>query len=100
MAASAFEEFRRDRDGRHVAVGAIHDLLRLTPAPYVILSNSSGGRATASELHHCITDVGRVVEVMEVDYRRNVMAGMRWTRDWVREAEAPNREYLFLIEKK
>jgi len=28
------------------------------------------------------------------------MAGMRWTNEWVNEAEAPNKEFLFLIEKK
>jgi adenine-specific DNA-methyltransferase len=33
-------------------------------------------------------------------YRKNVMAGMRWTNEWVNEAEAPNKEFLFLIEKK
>jgi adenine-specific DNA-methyltransferase len=40
------------------------------------------------------------VEALEVDYRKNVMAGMRWTNEWVQEAEAPNQEFLFLIEKK
>jgi adenine-specific DNA-methyltransferase len=34
-----------------------------------------------------------------MDYRRNVMAGMRWFHPWVSEAEAPNKEFLFLIEK-
>ena len=29
----------------------------------------------------------------------NVMGGMRWTREWVREAEKTHREFLFLIEK-
>ncbi len=29
-----------------------------------------------------------------------VMAGMRWTNEWVHVAEAPNKEFLFLIEKK
>jgi len=43
---------------------------------------------------------GRVVEVLEMDYRRNVMAGMRWTRQWVAEVESANKEFLFLIEKK
>ena len=29
----------------------------------------------------------------------NVMAGMRWTNEWVNDAELPNKEFLFLIEK-
>jgi len=28
-----------------------------------------------------------------------VMGGMRWTHEWVRDAEQTNREFLFLIEK-
>jgi hypothetical protein len=37
--------------------------------------------------------------ISEIDYRRNVMAGMRWTNEWINEAETPNKEFLFLIEK-
>jgi adenine-specific DNA-methyltransferase len=34
-----------------------------------------------------------------MDYRKNVMAGMRWTNEWIAAAESPNREFLFLVEK-
>ena len=43
---------------------------------------------------------GKILEVEEIDYKKNVMADMRWTNDWVRDAEQPHREFLFLIEKK
>jgi adenine-specific DNA-methyltransferase len=43
---------------------------------------------------------GKLLEVVEVDYKKNVMAGMKWTNEWLREAAEPNREFLFLIEKK
>ena len=82
-----------------MAVEAIERLLQATRARHIILSYSSGGRATAGELHEVISSVGQVVEVLEVDYRKNVMAGMRWTNEWIAEAETPNREFLFLIEK-
>ena len=42
---------------------------------------------------------GKILEVVELDYKKNVMAGMKWTNEWLREAERPNREFLFLIEK-
>ncbi len=42
---------------------------------------------------------GQLIEVVEVDYKRNVMGGMRWTNDWVREVEDKNKELLFLIKK-
>lgn len=99
VACSPFEEFRRGESGHFLAVEAIERLLREVRAQHIILSYSSGGRATAEELNAVISSVGRVVEVLEVDYRKNVMAGMRWTNEWIAEAETPNKEFLFLIEK-
>jgi adenine-specific DNA-methyltransferase len=46
-----------------------------------------------------ITSSGKLLEIVEIDYKRNVMGGMRWTHEWVREAEETNREFLFLIER-
>jgi adenine-specific DNA-methyltransferase len=99
MAGSIFEEFRRGTSGRFMVVEAIDRLLRQTKARHIILSYTSGGRATANELQAAINANGKLLESMEIDYKRNVMAGMKWTNEWVREAEAPNREFLFLIEK-
>jgi adenine-specific DNA-methyltransferase len=100
LSASVFEEFRKNEIGRLIVVEAIERLLRLeTQAKHVILSYSSGGRATAKELNDVICSSGKLLEVVEVDYKRNVMGGMRWTHEWVREAEEPNREFLFLIQK-
>ncbi len=100
VSASVFEEFRRNRKtGRFIAVEAIERLLKNTRSQYIILSYSSGGRATASELSEAILKCGKIKEVIEVDYKKNVMADMRWTSEWVRDAELPNKEFLFLIEK-
>jgi adenine-specific DNA-methyltransferase len=100
IAASVFEEFRRNpKTGRFIVVEAIERLLRDTRARYIILSYSSGGRATADELNEAIQKYGKVREVMEIDYKKNVMADMRWTSEWVADAESPNTEFLFLIEK-
>jgi len=99
VANSVFEDFRRNESGRFIVVDAIERLLQATRAKHIILSYSSGGRATAEELSDVISSVGRLVEALEVDYRKNVMAGMRWTNEWINDAEKPNREFLFLIEK-
>jgi adenine-specific DNA-methyltransferase len=99
LSASVFEEFRKNSAGRLIVVEAIERLLQQTRARHIILSYSSGGRATAAELNEAINSAGKLVDVVEVDYRRNVMGGMRWTHEWVRVAEQPNREFLFLIEK-
>lgn len=100
VAASVFEEFRRNPDTkRFIAVEAIERLIKNTLARWIILSYSSGGRATADELNEVLHQNGSIVEVVELDYKRNVMAEMKWTNDWIREADGPNREYLFLLEK-
>jgi adenine-specific DNA-methyltransferase len=100
VAASVFEEFRRNDSGRFIAVDGIEKLIRTTRARWIILSYSSGGRATADELNDVMQSNGRLLDAVEVDYKKNVMANMKWTNDWVRQADAPNREFLFLIEKK
>jgi adenine-specific DNA-methyltransferase len=99
LSASVFEDFRRNDAGRFVVVEAIERLLKQTKSKHIILSYSSGGRATAEELNDVITSSGKLLEIVEIDYKRNVMGGMRWTHEWVREAEETNREFLFLIER-
>ncbi|HEX6719621.1 MAG TPA: DNA adenine methylase [Pyrinomonadaceae bacterium] len=99
LSASVFEEFRKNEAGRFILVEAIERLLLETKTKHIILSYSSGGRATAEELNDVISRSGKLIEVVEIDYKRNVMGGMRWTHEWVRDAEESNREFLFLIEK-
>lgn len=100
VATSIFEEFRRNHStGRFIAVEAIERMLTHVRAKYVLLSYSSGGRATAEELRDTIERVGNLQNVVEIDYKKNVMADMKWTNEWIREAEKPHREFLFLIEK-
>ena len=99
IASSIFEEFRVNEDGRFIAVAAIENLLKEVQARYIILSYSSGGRATAADLKKAISTVGRVISVKEINYRKNVMSGMRWTDEWTPTNEKNNIEYLFLIEK-
>ena len=99
LAGSIFEEFRKDDAGHYIAVQAIYNLLRLANAEYIILSYSSGGRATATELSDCIATIGKTVEAVEIDYKKNVMADMQSTKSWVKDAEEPNKEFLFLIKK-
>ena len=99
LAASVFEEFRRNADGQFIAVQAIAKLIRETQARWVLLSYSSGGRATAQQLNEVMQDNGKLLAVLELDYKKNVMAGMKWTHEWVDTAEAPNREFLFLLDK-
>ena len=99
IAGSVFEDFRRNSNGRFVAVESIEHLIRCTNARWIILSYSSGGRATADELNSALRSCGKVLQVLELDHKKNVMAGMKWTNEWVKDSQQPNREFLFLIEK-
>lgn len=99
IACSVFEEFRRNGSGRFIVVDAIERLIRETPCEWILLSYSSGGRATKQELNDVINDNGKLIETSKVDYRRNVMSSMKWTNEWVRDNEEPNIEFLFLIQK-
>lgn len=99
VAASVFEDFRRSFSGRFRAVEAIDRLVRNVRAKYVLLSYSSGGRATSSELVDVLRRAGEVIEIQEIEYKRNVMSGMRWTNEWIRPKEGKNLEYLFLLKK-
>lgn len=99
VAVSDFEEFRRTPEGKFVAVEAIDRLVRDTRAHWIIMSYSSGGRATAEELNEVLRSHGKLREVVEINYKKNVMANMKWTHHWVAESEDPNYEFLFLLEK-
>jgi len=100
IGSSVFEEFRRDESGRLIVVEAIRKVLKGARAKHVLLSYSSGGRATAEELNDVISENGKLIDLLEIDYKKNVMADMRWTNEWVKDAELPNKEFLFLVETK
>jgi len=99
VTGSIFEDFRKDSSGSYLAVSAIEQLIKSTQAEWIMLSYNSGGRATAEELNEVVRRNGHLEEVVELDHKRNVMANMKWTGEWLRDAEEPNREFLFLIHK-
>lgn len=99
LAGSVFEEFRCNDKGRFLAVEAIENLIQKIPAHWVILSYSSGGRATAGDLNAVLQRNGKVLDVIKLDYKKNVMASMKWTNQWLQEVNKPNQEFVFLLEK-
>lgn len=98
VSASVFEEFRKDDSGRFIAMQAIDRMISETNARYILLSYSSGGRATRQELYDIIHTHGRLVSAKEIDYKKNVMSGFCWTNEWIND-NGKNKEYLFLMEK-
>ncbi len=98
VAASVFEEFRKDEHGHFIAMQSIRTLLQQTKSHYILLSYSSGGRATKEELYDIISSNGKLVRALEIDYKKNVMGQMRWTNEWI-NSDGKYLEYLFLMEK-
>jgi len=98
LSASVFEEFRKDKNGSFIAMQALRSLMQKTKSRYILLSYSSGGRATKQELSDIIKESGKLLKVIEIDYKKNVMGNMRWTNEWVNNNDK-HYEYLFLMEK-
>ncbi len=98
ISASVFEEFRKDEDGKFMAMQAIKKLIEKTKSRYILLSYSSGGRATKEELYTILNGSGKILKAIEIDYKKNVMGGMRWTNEWI-NSDGKYIEYLFLLEK-
>lgn len=98
VAASVFEEFRKNENGSFIAMEALRKLIQTTKSRYILLSYSSGGRATKQELNEIINESGKLLKAVEVDHKKNVMANMRWTNQWI-NSDGEHREYLFLMEK-
>jgi adenine-specific DNA-methyltransferase len=95
---SVFEEFRKDTDGHFIAMKALDELIRKTRSRYILLSYSSGGKATKEELKDIISGSGKLLKAIEIDYKKNVMGNMRWTNEWI-NSDGKYHEYLFLMEK-
>lgn len=101
VAVSPFEEFKVNKEtGRYLAVEALDELITKTPTPWILLSYSNGGRATAEELNEVLRSNGKIVRTLAIDYKRNVMSSMTWTNEWLAEAQTKNKEFLFLLKKR
>lgn len=98
VSASVFEEFRKNDKGNFIAMEAMRTLIQKTKARYILLSYSSGGRATKKELETILNETGNILKIIEIDYKKNIMARMSWTNEWLNSNDA-HKEYLFLMEK-
>ena len=98
LTGSVFEEFRKNKNGDFLAMEALQKLIRQTNARYLMLSYSSGGRATKKQLLDIISENGKLLTIKKIDFRKNVMSNMRSTNEWISADEA-HQEYIFLMEK-
>lgn len=95
---SIFEEYKKDKDGHFIAMNALNKLIKNTNSNYILLSYSSGGRTTKTELMDILSSSGKIKQILEIDYKKNVMSKMKWTYEWANSDEK-YMEFLFLLEK-
>jgi adenine-specific DNA-methyltransferase len=95
---SIFEEFRKNETGDFLAMEALRKLINETKTHYLLLSYSSGGRATKQQLLDIISDSGKLIEIKVINHKKNVMSNMRSTSEWI-NSDGKHNEYLFLMEK-
>ena len=101
IAGSVFEEFRKNDNGRYLVIDALKKLIEKTKAKYIVLSYNNNGRATFDAITEILRELKMQCSILEMDYRKNVMATMAWTNEWLSSGheDIKNKEFLFLIQK-
>lgn len=102
IAGSVFEDFRKNVTGGYVVIDALKKLINNTKAKYVVLSYNNNGRATFDAIIEILKELKLPCSIIEMDYRKNVMATMTWTNEWLDGGNGhniQNKEFLFLIQK-
>lgn len=89
-----FEDYR-DR----FAYNAMNRLITSITCNYVIISYNNNGIITLKDIIDILNNNGKILETVVIDYKRNVMASMSWTREWLNQNNT-NQEFLFLLDKR
>jgi adenine-specific DNA-methyltransferase len=98
VSTSAFEDYKKDENGKLNALNELERLIHIIHANYILLSYSSGGIISKNELIEILQKNGTLIHSQEIDYKKNVMANMKWTNEWSAKSSS-NQEYLFLLKK-
>ena len=99
VSGSIFEEYKKISDGQYIVIEAIEKLIENTNAKYIVLSYNNNGRATFGAILDVLKKLKMKCSILEMDYKKNVMATMAWTNEWLNGKNGGNKEYLFLIQK-
>lgn len=96
---SPFESFKTTPTGKFESLLAIEKMIKNTPTNYLVLSYSNQGRSSYADLVDILATHGKLIRIVEVEYRSNVMQQMRWTNGWAKPSQNKNIEYIFVIQK-
>ena len=96
---SIFEDFRNYKDGT-VAWRGLKELIEQCSSNWVLLSYSNNGYVTKKNIMDLITSHGWGFSIREYHTKANVMADMKWSKEWENENQKTNKEYLIIIDKR
>lgn len=102
VSGSVFEEYKKNSEGQYVVIEAIEKLIENTNAKYIVLSYNNNGRVTFGAILDVLKKLRMKCSILEMDYKKNVMATMSWTNEWLNNTNGKdnrNKEYLFLIQR-
>ncbi len=105
VSPSVFEEFRKNEKGQYIVISALEKLIDKSKSKYIVLSYNNNGRATFSAILDIVDNFKNRCKVIEIAYRKNVMASMTTTQKWLNnngkddEESLKNKEFLFVIDK-
>jgi len=89
LSYNIFEDFR-DK----IALNALIKTINNINAKYILLSYNNNGIIKLNEL---LENLKFENKILSIDYKKNIMASMKWTNQWVNEND--NKEYLILFKK-
>lgn len=97
--SSVFESYKKNASGIYEAVAALEDLIAVTPNEDIILSYSSGGRATRDQLLDMCHSHAKTVRLFEIEHRENVMKHLTSTGEFLQRQETGHYEYLIALKR-
>jgi len=96
---SVFEDYKTDENGKFFAQTAIEDLFANANTRYVLFSYNNNSRVPLENIIRFIQISGWKYTVNKINYKKNVMASMSSTKEWVSSKDEINFEVLILIDK-
>ncbi len=97
--ASVFENYRKNQNGVYIVEEAMERLLKIANTEFILLSYNNNGYISIDRIMEIISGNGWKVNIQAIDHRKNPMAFMYSTGQWLSTEIKGNKEFLFLVKK-
>jgi len=96
---SIFEDYHKDTSGKFLAQTAIENLIINSNSKYVLFSYNSNSRVPIPNIIDFLIGSKLKFNTYKVDYKKNVMASMSSSKEWLNLEHKENYEILLLVHK-